>query len=186
MKITGWIYIKKIYTWSGEENDKKTNDLQTRHFVARDLERDVRCIETQREAKVCDRAQECQKIAWYLLHPDDEEFKDIMKNTPRKLEIPMPVTMPCKLQRDKYRETCRVEEHKTKFACIVEADEAVGKRMERSPHKNHEDHIAGKGMNSLSHHNLVHKFIPMLQAMKIPDAKAAVEKGLEKLQKIPA
>ena len=31
-------------------------------------------------------------------------------------------------------------------------------------------------MNSLSHYNLVHKFIPMPQAMKIPDAKAAVVK----------
>ena len=28
------------YTWSGR-TDKKTNDLQTRHFVARDLERYV-------------------------------------------------------------------------------------------------------------------------------------------------
>ena len=33
--------------------------------------------------------------------------------------------------------------------------------MEGSPHKNHEDHIAGQGMNSLRHCNLVHKFIPM-------------------------
>ena len=75
----------------------------------------------------------------------------------------MPTAMPCKLQRDKYRETCRtVEEHKTKYACIVEADESVRKRMEGSPHKNHDDHIPGKGMNSLSHYNLVHTFIPML------------------------
>ena len=58
--------------------------------------------------------------------------------------------------------------------------------MEGSPHKNHEDHIAGKGMNSLSHNNLVRKFIPVPQAMKIPDAKAAVEKEWEKLEKIPA
>ena len=36
-----------------------------------------------------------------------------------------------------------------------------------------------KRMNSLSHENLVHKFIPMPQAMKIPDAKAAVEKEQE-------
>ena len=36
----------------------------------------------------------------------------------------------------------------------------------------HEDHIAGKGDNSLQHYNLVHKFIPMPQAMKIPAAKA--------------
>ena len=42
-----------------------------------------------------------------------------------------------------------------------------------------EDHIAGKGNNSLQHYNLVHKFIPVLQAMKIPAAKAAVEKEWE-------
>ena len=89
----------------------------------------------------------------------------------------MLAAMPCKLQRGKCRAACRtVEEHKTKYACIVEADESTRKRMEGSLHKYHEDHIAGKEMNSLSHYNLVHKFIPMPQAMKIPDAKAAVEK----------
>ena len=56
--------------------------------------------------------------------------------------------------------------------------------MEGNPHRYHEDHIAGKVLNSLTHHNLVHKFIPMPQAMKIPGAKAAVEKEWEKLQKI--
>ena len=41
----------------------------------------------------------------------------------------MPAATPCKLQRDKYRETCRtVEEHKTKYACIVEADESMRTR----------------------------------------------------------
>ena len=49
-----------------------------------------------------------------------------------------------------------------------------------------EDHIAGKGESSLQHYNLVHKFIPMLQAMKIPAAKAAVDKEWEKLEKISA
>ena len=33
--------------------------------------------------------------------------------------------------------------------------------MEASQNKNHEDHIAGRGMNSLSHFNLVHMFIPL-------------------------
>ena len=28
----------------------------------------------------------------------------------------------------------------------------------------------------MTHYNLVHKFIPMPQAMKIPDARAAVDK----------
>ena len=52
--------------------------------------------------------------------------------------------------------------------------------MEGSLHKNHEDHVAGKEDNSLQHCNLVHKFIPILQAMKIPAAKAAVDKEWEK------
>ena len=41
-------------------------------------------------------------------------------------------------------------------------------------------------MNSLSHYNLVHEFIPMPQALKIPDAKAAVEYEWEILEKILA
>ena len=50
----------------------------------------------------------------------------------------------------------------------------------------HEDHIAGKGENSLQHCNLVHKFIPMPRAWKIPEANAAVDKEWEKLEKISA
>ena len=64
-------------------------------------------------------------------------------------------------------------------ACIVEADESTGKRLEGTLHKDHEG-------NSLQHYNLVHKFIPMLQAMKILEAKAAVCKEWGKLDKIPA
>ena len=74
---------------------------------------------------------------------------------------------------------------KTRFACILEADESTRLRMGESLPDPHEDHIAGKGENSLQHYNLVHKFIPMPQAMKIPAAKAAVDKELEKLEKIP-
>ena len=65
---------------------------------------------------------------------------------------------------------------KTKYACSVEAHESTKRRLESTLQRNHEDHIAEKGLNSLTHYNLVRKFIPMLQAMKIPDAKAAVNK----------
>ena len=77
--------------------------------------------------------------------------------------------------------TCRnIGKHETKYACIVDADE---KKYRKDIMK-----ITSlqKGMNSLSHENLVHKFIPMLQALKLPDAKAAVENEWEKLEKIPA
>ena len=75
---------------------------------------------------------------------------------------------------------------KTKLACILEADESTRTRMGNSITSNHEDHIAGRGQNSLQHYNLVHKFIPMPQAMKILAAKAAVDKEWEKLEKISA
>ena len=110
-----------------------------------------------------------------------------MKNARGKLEVPMPAAIPCQMQREKDRETCRVEKIcKTKYACFVEADESTRKRMEGFLHKCREDHVAGKGMNSMSHYNLVRKFIPMPQAMKIPAAEEAVDKEWEKLEKISA
>ena len=75
---------------------------------------------------------------------------------------------------------------KTKLACIREADESTRLRMGNSETNYHEDHIAGKGDNSLQHYNLVHKLIPMPQAMRIPAAKAPVDKEWEKLEKILA
>ena len=51
--------------------------------------------------------------------------------------------------------------------CIVEADEFTRKRVEGILDKGHEDHIAGRGIKSLNHCNLLHKFY---------HAKAAVEK----------
>ena len=75
---------------------------------------------------------------------------------------------------------------KTKLACIQEANESTRMRIGNSIPHHHEDHIAGKGENSLQHYNLVHKFIPVPQAMKIPAVKAAVDKEWEKLEKISA
>ena len=72
------------------------------------------------------------------------------------------------------------------IACILEADEPKRLRMGETLPNHHEDRIAGKGDNSLQHYNLVHKFIPMPQAMKIPEAKAAVDKEWENLDKISA
>ena len=160
--------------------DKKINDLQTRHLVARDLGRYVGRVETQRKAKVGYRkteARQCQTTACiYFIDPESEEFKDIMKNARRKLEVPMPAAMPCKTPREECTETCSVEKKcKTKYACIVEADKSTRKRMEGYLHNDHEDHSAGNGMNSLSHYNLVRKCIFMPQALKVPDAKAAVD-----------
>ena len=57
-----------------------------------------------------------------------------------------------------------------------------GSESNLSMPKLHEDHIADKGIDSINRYNLVQKFVPMLQAMKIPDPKAAVDKGWKKLE----
>ena len=78
----------------------------------------------------------------------------------------------------------KTNDFKSIFACILEASEPTRLRVEESLPNYHEDHIAGKGDNSLQHYNLEHKFIPVPQAMKIPAAKAAVDKEWDKLEKI--
>ena len=113
----------------------------------------------------------------YFIDPADAESKETVTNARRKWEVPMPAAMPCKIRGRKYKDICRnPDTPKTKYACIVEADESARKRLEGALHKDHEDHIAGKGIHSLSHYYLVHKFLHMPQSTKIPDAKAAVEK----------
>ena len=59
---------------------------------------------------------------------------------------------------------------------FLEASEIARLRMGESLPNLHEDHFAGNGDSSLQHYILVHKFIPMPQAMKILAAKAAVDK----------
>ena len=92
--------------------------------------------------------------------------------------------MPCKILKNCWSGASN--KIKSKLACILEADESMRMRLGNSIPDHHEDHIAGKGENSLQHYNLVHKFIPMRQTLKIPAAKAAVDKEWEKLEKIPA
>ena len=100
----------------------------------------------------------------------------------------MAPAMPCKMSKNSRNWVTRGKsnEIKSKLACILEADESTRLRMGESLPNHHEDHIAGRADNSLQHYNLVHKIIPMSQALKILAAKAAADKEWEKLEKIPA
>ena len=96
-----------------------------------------------------------------------EKQKWTMKNARKKFEITMPAAVPCRIQLNQHRETCgNVGQHKTKYACIVEANESMRIRMEGSQSKNHEGHNAGRGINSENHYNLVQKFVPMPEVME--------------------
>ena len=121
----------------------------------------------------------------YFIDPEDKEYKETIKSARKKLETSVALAMPCKIMK-KNCGSGGSNKNKTKLACILEADESTRLRVGNSLPNHHEDHIEGKGDKSLQHYNLVHKFISMPQAMKIPAAKAAVDKEWEKLEKISA
>ena len=94
----------------------------------------------------------------------------------------MTLAMRCKTSKNSQHGATRGKSNEinSKLACVLEASESTRLRMEESLPNHHEDRFAGNGDNSLQHYNVVHKFIPMLQAMKIPAAKAAVDKEWDK------
>ena len=95
----------------------------------------------------------------------------------------MAPAMPRKINKKNYANGDKTNNAKSKLACILEASESTRLRMGESLPNQYEDHIAGKGANSLQHYNLVHKFIPMHQAMKNPASKAAVDKEWQNWRK---
>ena len=110
-----------------------------------------------------DNARKLREI--YFIDPEDKEFKETIKNEKRKLETPLAPAMPCKTcKKSKHGETrSKTNDFKSKFACILEASESTRLRMEESVPNYHEDHIAGRGDNSLQHCNLIHKFFLCLK-----------------------
>ena len=101
----------------------------------------------------------------FFIEPDDEKFKPIMKAVRRKLEVPMPTAMRCKITIKSCGDTHRnIGKRKTECDCVVDADEGTRPRLEGAGHKPHQDHIIAKGTNSITHESLVHKFIPMPRA----------------------
>ena len=107
------------------------------------------------------------------------EFKETIKSARKHWKHQQ--LQPClarHARKSKHGETrSKTNDFKSKFAYILEASESTRLRMEESLQNDHEDHIAGKGNNSLQHYNLEHKFVPMPQAMKIFPTKAAVDKN---------
>ena len=87
----------------------------------------------------------------YFIDPEDTEFKETIKNARKNLETSVAPAMPCKIMKN--CASSGSDKNKTKLACILEANEPTRMRMVNSEPSNHEDHIAGKGENSLQHDN---------------------------------
>ena len=114
----------------------------------------------------------------FFVDPEDTEFKETIKNARKKLETSVAPAMPCKIAKN-----CgsgASNKIKTKLACILEADESTRMCMGNSKLHHHEDHIAGKGENSLQQYNLVHKFIPMPKSNKNSSSKSNSGHGMGK------
>ena len=90
----------------------------------------------------------------YFICPEHQEFKKTVKNAREKLETSFAPAMPCKIMKN--CGSSGSDKNKTKLACILEANESARMRMGNSIPHHHEDHIAGRGENSLQHYNLVH------------------------------
>ena len=180
------------YMWSQEENNEKTADIQARSFMPELWEKmgkNAKLKEKQKwlhEQLHLENARKLRGI--YFIDREDKEFKETVKNARKKLETPMAPAMPCKIiKSNKNCGSGASNKIRTKLACILEASESTRLRMGESLLNHLEDHIAGKGNNSLQQYNLVHIFIPMPQShQKNPAAKAAVDKEWEKLEQISA
>ena len=176
------------YTWSGERLTRKQLTSRPDHLwpeLWKSMGKNGKLKEKQKwsEEKIHhDNARKLRGI--HFIDPEDKEFQETIKNERKKLETSVAFAMLCQIMKN--CGSSGSDKNKIKLACILEVDESTRMRMWNSEPSNHEDHIAGKGANSLQHYNLVHKFILLLQAMKIPAAKAAVDKEWEKLEKISA
>ena len=124
----------------------------------------------------------------HLIDPEDKEFKETIKNARKKWETPVAPAMLCKTSKTcKHGETrgkpMRSNQNLHVSWKPVNPQDCVWKNLYRIIMRTI---LQEKGDNSLQRYNLVHKFIPMPQAMKIPATRAAVDKEWEKLEKIPA
>ena len=85
------------------------------------------------------KARQCQTIERNILHWT-ERWRIQAHN-----EIRSEKAMPCKIPINGRRETHRnFGKRKTKYACIVDADECTRPRLEGAGHKPHQDHITAK------------------------------------------
>ena len=101
----------------------------------------VRRKSTQRKTKVGYRktkARQCEKVERCLLHRSSrcgvqgncEKCEERVGSSDAR-----PASMLCKIRRNKYGETCStLDTRKSKYACIVEADESTRKRLEETLH----------------------------------------------------
>ena len=112
-----------------------------------------------------------------FIGPEDKEFTEIIKNARKKLKVPAAPAMPCKRTTSRHGPTrTKNDDHKSKFVCILVAEESKRLRMEELHRKFMKTILQENGAMHCIIKILVHIFVPILEAMKITAVKAAVDK----------
>ena len=113
------------YTWSGERLTRKQTTSRPDN-VWPDMQKHLSDASKRKEKQKwaiekpkLENARRSPGI--YFIDPKDEEFKDIMEKSRRKLENPMPAAMPCKNSSQSTRETCRSIGELLEIKCILHA-----------------------------------------------------------------
>ena len=167
------------------EIDKSSNDYQTRSCVARSMEKWAKPLRIERNKTGKTRSHNSTVLE------DWEECTSLI------LQMRSSRMIFCKKKRwesgkDPWHQPCRAREWFTLAPRRWKESRKLKSGISwihktttgSSPPTKHEDYIAGKGFRWPI--TMCRKFIPMPQAMKIPDAKAAVDKEWKKLETIPA
>ena len=176
----------RIYMVQGETHNE-TNNFSSWWCVARYVEIHVWCSKEESKTKMSYRetkARQCQIIERNILHwtkrwriqarngssSEKVGSSDASSNALRNID------------KEQWRIQRNIGKRKTKYACVVDADESTRPRLEGAGHKPHQYHIPARRTNSMTHRCLVHKFIQMPKALKtFQMQKAAVEKNWRKI-----
>ena len=101
----------------------------------------------------------------FFIETNDEEFELTMKAARRKLEVPMPAAMPCKIPRKSSGVTHHnIEKRKTNTLVLSTPTKARDQGQKELDTNLMKITLLQKERTSITHHSLVHKFIPMPQA----------------------
>ena len=176
------------YMWSGERLTRKQLTSRPDHLwpeLWKLMGEHAKLKEKQKWSNEKLHLENARKLRGiYFIDPEDKEFKETIKNARKKLETSVAPAITCKIMKIlRVVDPTKLKQNLRVFWKLMNLRECVWEIRYRIIIPTI---YAGKGENSLQHYNLVHKFIPMPQAMKIPAAKAAVDKEWEKLEKFSA
>ena len=140
------------YTWSGGRLTRKQLTSRPDHLwpeLSKSMGKHAKLKEKQKWSEEKPHLENARKLRGiYFIDPEDKEFKETIKNARKKLETSVAPAMLCKIMK-KNCGSGGSNKIKTKLACILEACESTRMRMGNSMPHYHQDHIAGKGENSL-------------------------------------